>query len=167
MSAASLTAHGSAQGGRWAFPRKRRRDDCPRQRHPKWIRRGQPGTEVTYELTATGATDKRIDTALPGTGADREIDYQYVGTRLSRVVDKDVTQAYSYDDFGSVTRIQSTLNQGGTVFPPVNDLPSDLPPACEGQMSGADSGTTLYCFDEFERMVTARGPWLGRGDRGL
>ncbi len=111
-------------------------------------------------MTATGATDKRIDTALPGTGADREIDYQYVGTRLSRVVDKDVTQAYSYDDFGSVTRIQSTLNQGGTVFPPVNDLPSDLPPACEGQMSGADSGTTLYCFDEFERMVTARGPGL-------
>ncbi len=60
-----------------------------------WWKRGpkhnEPGTEVTYELTATGATDKKIDTALPGTGTDREIDYQYNGTRLEKVVDKDVT----------------------------------------------------------------------------
>ncbi len=48
------------------------------------------------------------------------------------------------------------------MFPLVNNLPSDLPLACQGQMSGADSGTTLYCFDEFERMVTARGPGLDK-----
>ncbi len=140
----------------------------------KWMRSvdhkvaSKQGTEVTYLLNATGAIEKKTDEALPGSGNDDEITYTYSdgdrGTRLAKVEDKDTIQTYTHDDFGSVIRVQSKLKDDNTVFPPLEDVPDadQLPPACEGRMGGADKDTTLYCFDEFERMVTARGSGVGK-----
>ncbi len=78
-------------------------------------------------------------------------------SRLTKTEDSESTSTFSYDDFGSVVAIKQTLKAANTIFPPVGQLP-DLPASC-GDLS-ADAGTTLYCFDEFERMVAAKGPGL-------
>jgi RHS repeat-associated protein len=126
----------------------------------RWTRgakQRKPGTTVTYELTPTGAVARKTDS---GETATRQVTtYTYDGTRLSKTEDGESESAYSYDDFGNVIKIQARLKVGGTVFPPLPELPA-LPEQC--RPLDVDQGTTRYCYDEFERLLVAKGPGLDK-----
>ena len=115
----------------------------------------KPGTEVFYELNASGATTRKIDTAEPA--GKRTTTYKYNGSRLVSSEDEESRSAYSYDDFGNVVRIETEIKVANTVLPPVNQLPS--PPQTCGELD-VEKKVTRYCYDEFERLVAAKGPGL-------
>ncbi len=109
----------------------------PRDGLIRWTRTKAPaGTRVFYDLTGSGAIEREQDEAGPDT------DYQYVGDRLDKAVISQsgvsVTADYRYDDFGSLTRINTP------------------------------AGDTDYVFDEFHRLSTTKGknvPPSVAGDR--
>ena len=114
-------------------------------------REEEAGNHGHLRVHAVRLHRQETDTALPA--GKREIDYVYDKTRLERVEDSDQTARYSYDDFGSVVKVKSTLKNPNTVHPPLPAVP-DLPATC-GEMD-TDGGTARYCYDEFERLVAGR-----------
>ncbi len=125
----------------------------------RWVRSAKqknPGKAVAYELDGTGAIRKQTDEAL--SAGKQETTYSYNGTRLTKTEDATSTSSFTYDDFGNVIKIKQTLKEAGTIFPPTGELPT-LPETC-GDLEDLATGTTVYCYDEFERMVAAKGPGL-------
>lgn len=123
------------------------------------------GTVVTYERNGSGDIKKKTDTFKPPTiTGDTTTSFRYQGERLiwsetSRptLIGTQTTHSdYSYDDFGSVTKIVHEQSGPGADPP---DPPSG-PPTAENctEISGpAEANVTRYCYDEFERMVQSRG----------
>ncbi|MEY2430379.1 MAG: hypothetical protein QOC92_104, partial [Acidimicrobiaceae bacterium] len=112
-----------------------------------------PGSDVTYELNASGAIVKKTDTKLP---INQTTTYTYVGSRLTKAEDSLTSTTFEYDDFGNVIKSKQIVT-GTAVLPPTPDLPG-LPATCGA--FNVDPGVTRYCYDEFERLVAAKGPGL-------
>ena len=126
----------------------------------KWTRgskQPKPGTTVTYELTGSGAIAKKLDKAED---AIRQLTtFTFDGTRLAKSETNESESTYSYDDLGSVVRIRTAPKVGGTVPPPTPELPS-LPAQCTPLATVENE--VRYCYDEFERMLVAKGSGVGK-----
>lgn len=78
-----------------------------RSQMTSWTRSARykhPGSHVTYTLAGNGATEKKTDTAGPGSTTTR---FKYNGPRLDHVTTDGVRADYDYDSFGNVSKITS------------------------------------------------------------
>jgi RHS repeat-associated protein len=125
------------------------------------------GTTVTYARNDNGDVLNKVDTfksdADHVTG-DTTVDFVYSGERLLTTKattptdqgDQHARADYSYDDFGSVIKIE-TKSTGPGADPPSPPDGTSSPPVCDEVPDTADDNVTRYCFDEFERLVLSRG----------
>ncbi|HEX8051734.1 MAG TPA: LamG-like jellyroll fold domain-containing protein [Thermoleophilaceae bacterium] len=147
----------------------------PRGQLVKWTRgpkyshseqaKDKDGTVVTYERNAGGDVTKEVDNWKPtGITGDTTTTYRYHGERLiwtetSRptVSGTQTTHSdYSYDDFGSVTKVvHEQTGPGSDPNEPPDGPPSSV--SCSEMPNEAEAKVTRYCYDEFERRVQSRG----------
>jgi RHS repeat-associated protein len=129
---------------------------------------------VTYERNGAGDVTKKTDSWKPeSVESDTVTTFRYHGERLiwsetTRQVTGGESQTthsdYSYDDFGSVTKIVQD-QEGPGADPPE---PPDGPPSsasCSEMPNSAEADVTRYCYDEFERMVQSRGAGIDKPTR--
>jgi RHS repeat-associated protein len=105
-------------------------------------------TTVTYTLNGDGAITQKE-------GDGKTTTYVYRGERLISATTGDSRSSYRYDDFGNVVRVRHETI-GDVVLPPVPETPisSDK---CREVPEEERAETTIYCYDEFERQVFAKG----------
>ncbi|HEX8122223.1 MAG TPA: RHS repeat-associated core domain-containing protein [Solirubrobacteraceae bacterium] len=126
------------------------------------------GTTVTYKRNESGDVLEKRDTFNENVKPDHEpygdvvTTYDYEGERLHATdttvpaqLTAHVYSTYSYDDFGSVKKIE-TKKTNIPDGPPPAEGPSS-PANCKDVPNDAKRGLTRYCFDEFERMALSRG----------
>jgi RHS repeat-associated protein len=128
--------------------------------------KNKAGKIVTYTRNPAGETVDQTDTFRPPQiTSDSTTHFQYHGERLRWTETKRSTAQgeqtqhsdYTYDDFGSVTKIVHDQDGPGADDP---KEPADAPPvgvSCNELPNEAEKKITRYCFDEFERMVQSQG----------
>ncbi|WP_196809152.1 DNRLRE domain-containing protein [Conexibacter woesei] len=129
----------------------------------QWRRGGtvsRTGT-VTYTMSPSGSVTHTVDTyhAAGGLG-DTITDYTFSGEKLKKTVvsqsgasNSPLTSYYCYNDFGSVTSIQSAATCGAQN----SNGGRASTPTCSALPDRADANTTYYCYDEFDRLLDTRG----------
>jgi RHS repeat-associated protein len=134
-----------------------------RDKLTKWTRGGQAARSgsITYTVAPSGSVTKTVDTyRAPGATGDTTTDFTFSGEKLKKTVitlpgasDSPLSSYYCYNDFGSVTSIQSdsachaqNSNGGKESTETCSELPDRF-----------DANTTFYCYDEFDRLLDTRG----------
>ena len=126
------------------------------------------GTTVTYVRNDNGDVQTQRDSfsADPTVHEDTVTQFHYSGERLDRTVTtvpigegqaRTDTADFSYDDFGSVIKVESQSAGPGQPEPTTPPQGPDPGPVCDNVPTVHEDHITRHCFDEFERLVISRG----------